>query len=246
MKITVFNGSPRGSHGNTSIIVENFLCGAQQAGAEVEQIFLAKYNIKACTSCKSCWERTPGECAVKDDMSLFIPKFLESDIIGFASPVFVDNVTGIMKNFIDRLIVIGDPHWMKDENGECRHLMRYAKPDRMLVFSNSGFPEQSHFQVLRLFYKRMARNLGWKIVGEVYRGGGSLMMSKDPNIQPFLEKYKALLKKAGSEVINSGNISEITSSELEKPMLPASNLVDLFIDRVNQICDDRLKKFEKI
>lgn len=245
MKITVFNGSPKASHGNTSVIVDNFLKGAEGEGAEVEQIFLSKYEIKACTSCKSCWEKTPGECVTKDDMALLIPKFISSDIVGFASPVFVDNVTGIMKNFIDRLIIIGDPHWVKDELGECRHMMRYEKPDKMLVFSNSGFPEQSHFQVLRLFFKRMARNLGWKIVGEVYRGGGALMMSKDPNFQPFLEKYKQLLKKAGSEVVLNSAISEQTTIDLEKPLLPANNFVDLFFNRVNQMCDERLLKFSK-
>jgi len=245
MKITVFNGSPKGHHGNTSVIVENFLQGAQQEGAEVEQVFLAQYDIHLCKACKSCWEKTPGQCAIKDDMPLLVSKLLNSDVVGFACPVFVDNVTGLMKTFIDRLIVIGDPHWVKDEHGECRHLLRNEKPNKMLIFANSGFPEQSHFQVLRLFYKRMARNLGWDIIGEIYRGGGALLTSKDPNFHPFLEKYKQLLRKAGTEVILNSSITRQTADELEKPMLPINNLVDVFINRVNQICDERVIKFSK-
>lgn len=245
MKITVFNGSPKAGHGNTSVLVENFLQGAKQQGAEVEQVFLSKYQIKHCTSCKSCWEKTPGKCSQTDDMPELLTKVLESDVMGFASPVFVDNVTGIMKTFMDRLIVLGDPHWEKDEFGECKHMMRYSKPNKMLIFSNCGYPEQSHFQVIRLFYKRVARNMGWEIVGEIYRAGGALLTSKEETIKPFLDKYKLLLQKAGSELITNSKVTNETSVELEKPMFPIDNLVDVFISRVNKICDDRLNKFSK-
>ncbi|MCU7500046.1 MAG: flavodoxin family protein [Ignavibacteria bacterium] len=244
MKITVFNGSPRAKLGNTNVIVENFLEGARQAGAEAEQVYLAKYKINPCRGCKTCWEKTPGKCAQKDDMAELIDKVISSDVMGFATPVYADNVSGTLKNFIDRLIVIGDPHWVKDEFGECRHVLRYEKPNRLLVFSNCGFPEQSHFQVLRLLFKRMARNLGWSIMGEVYRAGGALLTSKDENTIPFIEKYKQLLKKAGAEAVEQGRISEETSAELEKPLLPIPNFTDVFFRRVNQICDEMDLRFK--
>lgn len=238
MKITVFNGSPRAKLGNTNVLVESFLEGAKQAGAETEQVYLSKYKINPCRGCKTCWEKTPGRCAQKDDMEKLIAKVISSDVLGFATPVYADNVSGLLKNFIDRLIVIGDPHWTKDESGECRHVMRYAKPDRLLIFSNCGYPEQSHFQVLRLLFKRMARNLGWSIMGEVYRAGGALLTSKDENTKPYIEKYKQLLVKAGIEAVEKGIISEETSAELEKPLLPIPNFTDVFFRRVNQICDE--------
>lgn len=245
MKITVFNGSPRAKLGNTNVIVENFLEGARQAGAEAEQVYLAKYKINPCRGCKTCWEKTPGKCAQKDDMAELIEKVISSDVMGFATPVYADNVSGMLKNFIDRLIVIGDPHWVKDEFGECRHVLRYEKPNRLLVFSNCGFPEQSHFQVLRLLFKRMARNLGWSIMGEVYRAGGALLTSKDENTIPFIDKYKQLLKKAGIEAVEQGRISEETSAELEKPLLPIPNFTDVFFRRVNQICDEMDLRFKE-
>lgn len=243
MKITVFNGSPRAKLGNTSVLVENFLEGARQAGAETEQVYLAKYKINPCRGCKTCWEKTPGKCAQKDGMAELINKVIASDVLGFATPVYADNVSGLLKNFIDRLIVIGDPHWAKDEFGECRHILRYAKPNKLLIFSNCGFPEQSHFQVLRLLFKRMARNLGWSIMGEVYRAGGALLTSKDESMMPFIEKYKQLLVKAGNEAVEKGKISEETSLELEKPLLPIPNFVDVFFRRVNQICDEMDLRF---
>ena len=54
MKITAFNGSPRAEKGNTNLVVEEFLRGAREAGADTENISLAKMNIKPCINCFTC------------------------------------------------------------------------------------------------------------------------------------------------------------------------------------------------
>ncbi len=42
MKVTVINGSPRGSNGNTNVIIEKFLKGAGDAGAKTVNIQLSR------------------------------------------------------------------------------------------------------------------------------------------------------------------------------------------------------------
>ena len=39
MKIVVINGSPKGKASNTNIMVNSFLTGAQEAGAEIFNVF---------------------------------------------------------------------------------------------------------------------------------------------------------------------------------------------------------------
>ncbi len=46
MKITVFSGSHKGKNGNTLSMVEEFLNGAEEAGADTENIILAEKNIR--------------------------------------------------------------------------------------------------------------------------------------------------------------------------------------------------------
>ncbi|MBC8471530.1 MAG: flavodoxin family protein [Planctomycetes bacterium] len=219
MKVTIFNGSPRGKKGNTHVMVKEFSKGAGQAGAEVENVFLVKKKIRPCRGCFTCWIKTPGKCIIKDDMAELIQKFGESDIVVFATPVYVDNVTGIMKNFMDRLIAGLDPHFEKDEGGECVHISRSEKQTKLVVISNCGFPEQSHFQVLELLFKRVARNMRSEVIGEIYRSGGGILREAPLILKPVISKYKKLLQTAGMEIVEKQRLSEETRLRLEKPFI---------------------------
>jgi len=237
MQITVFNGSPRAEKGNTHFMVEAFLKGAQEAGADTENVFLAKHKIKPCIGCFNCWVKTPGECAIKDDMSELRGKYRAADVVVFATPLYVDNVTGIMKNFMDRLVPLADPHFEKDENGQYRHVKGFSKVQKIAVISNCGFPEQEHFQVLRLLFRRIARNFHSEVIAEIYRGGGEILQVDHLMLKPLVWKYRKLLEKAGKEVVRDRRLSEQTREELEKPLIPH----DLYIKGANKDWDRQLK-----
>lgn len=219
MKITIFNGSPRAENGNTHVMVTAFMKGAVRAGAEVENVFLAKKEINHCRGCFSCWLKTPGKCIIKDDMAGLIEKLASSDIIVFATPLYVDNVTGIMKNFMDRMIPAGDPHFEKEKGGECVHIIRSEKIPKLVIISNCGFPEQSHFQVLELLFKRIARNMRTEVIGEIYRSGGAILKDAPLILKPVIYKYKKLLQTAGREIVEKQQLSAETRAKLEKPLM---------------------------
>jgi len=99
MKILGIFGSPRRG-GNTDILLEETLKGAEKEGAEVNRIYLTDYAITPCKECHGC-DRT-GQCVILDDMQKIYPKLLESDIIILASPIFFYGVTAWAKALIDR------------------------------------------------------------------------------------------------------------------------------------------------
>lgn len=241
MKITVFNGSPRGPGGNTHFIVSEFCQGAQEAGAEIHQVFLAHKTIHHCMGCFSCWIRTPGRCVHKDDMAGLLERFCDAEVIVLATPVYIDNVTGLMKNFLDRLIPLALPYFEKDQTGQCRHAFRRNLPKKFVVVSNCGFPEQSHFEVVRLWARRMMRNFGGELAGEIYRGGGELFRSPVMRESPLAEDYRAVLRQAGREVGAGGAMATETSRALEQPIVPDES----YIAASNAYWDAELAKIEK-
>jgi multimeric flavodoxin WrbA len=85
----------------TRKLVNFVLAGAKEAGAEVDLIDLADLQIVPCTACESC--SLDGTCVFADDFSAAYDRMLDADGLVLASPVYVDNVSGQMKVFIDRL-----------------------------------------------------------------------------------------------------------------------------------------------
>ncbi|MCL5036232.1 MAG: flavodoxin family protein [Chloroflexi bacterium] len=238
MKITAFNGSPRGAHGNTHVMVEAFLKGAEKAGAEVENIFLVNKNIKHCLGCFACWFKTPGRCIQKDDMEDLLEKYMSSDVVICATPLYVDHVTGIMKNFMDRIIPIVCPQFQKDECGQTKHVHRYDRYPAMIMISNCGFPEQDQFALLKLYCKRMREINKAEVLAEIYRSQGPLLTADHLVLKPVIGKYKRLLMKAGEEIVTGGKLSDDTVKKLEEPLIPE----ELYIQQTNKYMDEMVGK----
>ena len=105
------------------------------------------------------------------------------------------------------------------------------------MISNCGFPEQEHFQVLRLLFRRVARNFHSEVIAEIYRGAGQLLQVDHLMLKPILWKYKKLLEKAGREVAENMRLPEATREELEKPLIPH----DMYMKGANKEWDKLLK-----
>ncbi len=107
MKITIINGSPR-KNGNTSKMCDAFVRGIRNFDpkAEIETIFLYDLSFKGCISCFSCklnGGKSYGKCALHDDLTPILQKVSDSDILVLASPIYLMDVTGEMKSFLERL-----------------------------------------------------------------------------------------------------------------------------------------------
>jgi len=101
MKIKILGlfGSPRRG-GNTDLLLEEVLKGAQSQGAEIERIFLSQLNISPCQECRKC--EIFGNCVINDEMQDIYPKLTKANFIILASPIFFYNVTAQTKILIDR------------------------------------------------------------------------------------------------------------------------------------------------
>jgi NAD(P)H-dependent FMN reductase len=82
MKLTVFNGSPRGTHSNTSVILESFLKGFVSTGENsYELALLVRQKQKA----------------------EYVRLFREAEHVLLAFPLYFDAMPAIVKDFIESL-----------------------------------------------------------------------------------------------------------------------------------------------
>jgi len=101
MKVIAIHGSPRTIRSTTRKLAGLVLEGAAAAGADTEIIDLCDFRITPCTACEGC--SFTGTCVHVDDVPAIVERMKEADGIVFASPVYIDNVSGQMKVFFDRL-----------------------------------------------------------------------------------------------------------------------------------------------
>jgi multimeric flavodoxin WrbA len=92
-------GSPR-LKGNTDLLLDEALKGAQSRQAEVEKLIVDKMKITPCKEYYACLK--DGNCVMRDDMDTIIPRLIEADGIIVASPMFFYGVTAQLKALIDR------------------------------------------------------------------------------------------------------------------------------------------------
>lgn len=218
MKVTVFNASPSGPNSATHVIADAFLKGARSAGAETENIFLSDYHIAQCQGCFACWFKTAGKCVMQDDMTGLLKKYNESDIVCFATPVYTWNMTALLKNFADRLAPLKCPK-IKEENGNFDLQDAKEKAQTFVVISNCGFPGENNFDVLRAAVACCNPSL------EIYRNCGKLLKSKKPEIAETVAQWLNVVEQAGKEMTIQGKISEVTTKDLDMPLMSVADYV---------------------
>lgn len=102
MKIIAIMGSPKGK-GSGYMIVKMIEDRMKVMGnVEFAYLFLKDANLKPCTGCYNCMAKGEDKCPLKDDRAAIEQKLLAVDGFILSSPVYVSNVSWLMKNFIDR------------------------------------------------------------------------------------------------------------------------------------------------
>jgi multimeric flavodoxin WrbA len=217
MKIVAINGSPKGKDSNTHVLVNAFLRGAQTAGAETVNIFLSDYEIKHCNGCLVCWFRGPGQCVISDDMLKIFLLLGDADIIVFATPVYFENISGMLKVSMDRMVMIGSPHSQKAAKETNRDIEQSkVKTPKLMMISNCGYPDRNQFQVVSLWIKRVAIKMHMDLIGEIYTPQGKLLTSPTEEQKPTISNYLNLVKTAGKEIATNIKLSANTEKLLEQ------------------------------
>jgi len=160
MKILGILGSPRRG-GNTELLLEEVLKGAEAEGAEAERLRLTDYNIIPCKECLACYR--DGNCILLDDMAKIYPKLLDADIVILASPIFFYGVTAWAKALIDRCQALcARKYQLKDPS-----LGKEGKKRKGFFLSTGGTKGQKVFEGAKLTAKYFFDVLNAEYTGDL-------------------------------------------------------------------------------
>ena len=99
MKILAICGSPK--KGNCYSVLNSI----QESFPAIDYklLMLNESNLERCRGCYACVLRGEEYCPLKDDRDMIIEEISAADGIILASPVHVNHISALMKQFIDRL-----------------------------------------------------------------------------------------------------------------------------------------------
>jgi len=98
MRIVVLNSGRK--KGNTRTIIDNIKDNLKLRKAEWVYYNLNDYDINYCKGCELCLRK--GSCVIEDDVQILMEALKKADGVIMASPVYMGNISGKLKTFIDR------------------------------------------------------------------------------------------------------------------------------------------------
>jgi multimeric flavodoxin WrbA len=239
MRVLAINSSPRMADGNTALILDPFLEGLRSAGAEVELVYAGRLNVTPCSGEFACWMKTPGRCIHTDDMQSLLEKLVGVDVLVLATPVYVDGISGTMKDILDRMIPLVQPLFeLRDDH--CRHPGRHGKQaEKLVLVSNCGFWEMDNFDPLVVHMKAVARNLGAEFAGALLRPHGPAlrgMLDRDLPVGDVLDAAR----EAGRQLAEDGRMDQETLDVVSRELLP----LEAYVDIINGLFREALASLE--
>jgi multimeric flavodoxin WrbA len=99
--ILVITGSPR-KNGNSTLLANAFIEGAEAKGHKVMLFEAGRKNIRACIACDTCFTKKYG-CSLNDDFNEIVPMYENADIIVFSTPLYAYTFPGQIKSVIEKI-----------------------------------------------------------------------------------------------------------------------------------------------
>ncbi len=173
--ILILNGSPR-ANGNTSLLIQAFTEGAEQAGHTVHRFDLQHMDIHPCLGCMGGGGNPEHPCVQRDGMDAIYSAYRLADTVVFASPLYYWTISGQLKCAIDRLFAIA----------ECDEHTANPHKECVLLMAAEG----DEYEEVTYWYDHLMDHLGWTDRGKILCG--SVLNAGDIRGNPKLDEARQL------------------------------------------------------
>lgn len=162
MKVLILNGNSKEENGKFDDYIERLADGLNGGGHRATVMKLRDMKINHCIGCYSCWLKTPGICALKDDGEKVLSEYINSDFVLFSSPIVMGFVSALLKGVQERMLPLVHPflYVMKDRS---QHMPRYEKyPACGLLLDKGGdYGEVSSEIIGKVFESSKSRSFAF-------------------------------------------------------------------------------------
>ena len=161
MYVLGISGSPR-TGGNTDILLEKVLEGANTEGAGTEKIVLNSLSFSPCQECENV--KDDGTCILNDDMQILYRKIEDADVIVLGSPIFFGSLSAQTKMMIDRFQCL----W------RAKYVLKRAvsgKKKRGCFISVEGSDREEFFDNAKSIVKNLFATIGAEYAEELFCKG---------------------------------------------------------------------------
>ena len=215
MKILVLNGSPKREKSDTMHITRAFLDGMKEAAPqEVHIVDIINKHIEYCTGCFTC-KRNGGECIHNDDMKALLDEVLESDLLLFSYPLYCYGMPAPMKAFTDRTMPLSSMTMNKQGDRYVHVGQADFSRLRYMMICGCGFPNsKQNYEPAVMQFKLMFPNNNTRIIVP------ENPMFNAPKAAEVTVPRLALVKLAGKQYAETGEIVEKLLAEICSPMIP--------------------------
>ena len=170
------SGSPRDK--NTNYMLKTILKATSHG---YELIKLKNKNIKPCSACGICYQS--HKCVIKDDMQKICDKLEKADFIVLGSPTYFDNVSALMKTFMDRCLPLYLSEKLKNKKvalvsvgnfkeGEVKYSDGYS-PNNAIKDANLKKEMENSVKRCIKNMVNFCRAMNLKIIGSVFSINGN-------------------------------------------------------------------------
>lgn len=156
MDCLILNGNPKPS--DFDDYLEGFAAELRRRKHAARRLDLRDLRLDPCVGCWSCWWKTPGHCARKDDMASLYPSMVAADLVVWASPLVLGTVSALLKTAQDRFVPLAHPY-IEIVDGECHHRHRYVRnADIGLIVERDASDTDEDVAITRRLFERFGKN----------------------------------------------------------------------------------------
>jgi multimeric flavodoxin WrbA len=238
MNIVAINGSHRGRKGYTQFLLDRLLAGATEAGALCETIVLAEKKINQCKGCLLCQtEKSFLRCVHegKDDVADLFRIIRNADLLIYATPIYIFNLSGLMKIFLERMAGTANSSVRTvSDAGLLFHdidKQLFSKPF-VVITCQDNFEDETCKNVVN-YFKTYSKFLDAPLVGILTRKSSGIAQLADEQKSEYLihqtKRVNAAYFKAGAELATRGKITAATQKEANRNILPIPAIIDTLL-----------------